>query len=478
MCADLYTPRVLFNSTEFLIFYLVVFGLYWALPSRSLKNILLLIASYYFYMSWNVKLAAVVAGSSLADYFLAQALENSREQARKKKFLIASIVMNLGLLFYFKYTNFFLESLGNLLHGLGVGVRMPVLELVLPIGISFYTFEAISYMVDVYHGRTRAEKNPINFLLFITFFPRMVAGPIIRARNFLPQLRREKRFDWARFDLGLQYVLLGLVKKMAIADRMSFLVDPVYDHPGQYTTSAVWVAVIAYSLQVYCDFSGYSDIALGTAHMLGFKLPVNFDQPYMSRNIAEFWRRWHISLSTWLRDYVFISMGGSRGTELKTAFTLMTTMMLCGLWHGAKWTFVIFGVAQGLMLLVQRWFRLFCKARPEWKARMETGAATVLCIMFTYFMFTLSLVIFRGPDFSKIPAIYHGLFIPQHGIMVRDPGGTMEPDLDIYRGCHRPCDRGDGTLEENDRPVYAAGVGDDLHAGRGGDLHAGDPVDE
>jgi alginate O-acetyltransferase complex protein AlgI len=416
---------VLFNSTEFLIFFLVVFGLYWAAPSRKLKILLLLAASYYFYMSWNKELALVVACSSMADFFIGIAMEKSESARRRKRLMQLSIMMNVGLLFYFKYTNFFLDSLHSLLERLGVHRTMPMLDVILPIGISFYTFEAISYMVDVYHGRTKAEKDPINFLLFITFFPRMVAGPIIRARNFLPQLGREKRFDVARFDLGLQYVLMGLFKKMAIADRMGWLVDPVYAYPARYTTGAVWIAVIAYSLQVYCDFSGYSDIAIGTAHMLGFKLPVNFDMPYMSRNISEFWRRWHISLSTWLRDYVFISMGGSRGTELKTAFTLMVTMVLCGLWHGANWTFVSFGVAQGLMLLVQRGFRLFCKARPRWKAFMETGGATVWSILFTYWMFVLSLVLFRGPDFSKIAAIYRALFVPQHGVMVRDPVGPM-----------------------------------------------------
>ena len=414
---------MLFNSTEFFVFFVVVFAAYWAVPSRRVKVILLLLASYYFYMSWNAKLAAVVAGSSLVDYFLGRALEDSAQQWRRKAFLTASIVMNLGLLFYFKYSNFFLQSLGDLLHRLGFGGQIPVLKIVLPIGISFYTFEAISYMVDVYAKRTKAEQNPIHFLMFITFFPRMVAGPIIRARVFLPQLEREKRFDVARFDLGLQYVLMGLFKKMAIADRMAWLVDPVYGNPGQYATGAAWMAVIAYSLQVYCDFSGYSDIAMGTAHMLGFKLPVNFDMPYASRNIAEFWRRWHISLSTWLRDYVFISLGGSKGTEFTTAVILMATMTLCGLWHGAKWTFVGFGVVQGLMMITHRWFRKFTKVRPAWKTPLETGWGTAARILFTYWTFIVSLVIFRATDYTKVGAMYRALFVPQHGWTVRDPVG-------------------------------------------------------
>jgi len=369
-------------------------------------------------LSWNAKLAAVVAGSSLVDFYLGQALENSVAPWRRKIFLTASIMMNLGLLFYFKYSNFFLQSLGEFLHRAGFHGELPFLNVILPIGISFYTFEAISYMVDIYSGRVKAEKNPVHFLLFITFFPRMVAGPIIRARNFLPQLKREKRFD-----LGLQYVIMGLFKKIAIADRMAYLVEPVYANPAQYSTSAVWIAVVAYSLQVYCDFSGYSDIAIGTAHMLGFKLPVNFDMPYASRNIAEFWRRWHISLSTWLRDYVFISLGGSRGTFLKTTWTLLLTMTLCGLWHGAKWTFVGFGVLQGIMMIAHKSFRQFCKVRPAWRTPLETGWGVALRIAFTYWTFILSLVVFRAVNYAKAGEIYHALFASQHGMFVKHPVG-------------------------------------------------------
>lgn len=386
-----------------------------------MRTLLLLIASYYFYMSWNAKLAAVVATSSLMDYFIARAIESSEGEWRRRRLLAMSIVMNLGLLFYFKYTNFFLESLGQLLGRLGLEHHMPFLEVILPIGISFYTFEAISYTVDVYHRHAEAEKNPLHFLLFITFFPRMVAGPIIRARNFLPQLKRNKRFSWARFDLGLQYVLMGLFKKMAIADRMSNLVDPVYQSPGQYSSGAVWVAVVAYSLQVYGDFSGYSDIALGTAHMLGFKLPENFNMPYMARNIAEFWRRWHISLSTWLRDYVFIPLGGSKGTYLKTSVTLMVTMALCGLWHGARWTYVGFGVVQGVMMITHRSFRGWCKVRPPIRAMLETGWGTTLRIVVTYWTFIVSLVIFRSQDFHRMWGVFHAMFHSQDGLEVTYP---------------------------------------------------------
>jgi alginate O-acetyltransferase complex protein AlgI len=416
---------VLFNSFEFLIFFVVVFGVYWALPRLQLRNLLLLAASYYFYMSWNAKLAAVVASSSLVDYFLALGIERHKRTGRSSggQFLWASILMNLGLLFYFKYANFFLQSLGDLLAALGAHRTMPVLEIVLPIGISFYTFEAISYMVDVHRGRTAAERNPLYFLLFITFFPRMIAGPIIRAKNFLPQLRREKRFSWARFDLGLQYVLVGFFKKLAIADRMAYLVDPVYKSPDKYNTGAIWIAVVAYSLQVYCDFSGYSDIAIGTAHMLGFKLPQNFNMPYAARNITEFWRRWHISLSTWLRDYVFISLGGSKGTRLRTCATLMLTMALCGLWHGARWNFVVFGVLQGCMMLTHRFFHEYCQQTERLKNFLESGAGIGLRVLFTYWTFIVSLVVFRSQNFANASMVFHSMFLNTKGIMVRNPIG-------------------------------------------------------
>ncbi|HWB58950.1 MAG TPA: MBOAT family O-acyltransferase [Chthoniobacteraceae bacterium] len=411
---------MLFNSIQFFNFFVVVFVLYWAIPIQRLRTILLLGASYYFYMSWNAKLAAVVAGSSLIDYFLARALEASPARMRRKMYLAVSIVMNLGLLFYFKYMNFFLQSIAGLTHK-----DIPFLQIALPIGISFYTFEAISYMTDVYLKRTPAERDPIHFLLFITFFPRMIAGPIIRARNFLPQVKREKRFDIARFKLGLEFVIMGLYKKIAIADRMSWLVDPIYATPKDYSTAAMWVGSLAYSLQLYCDFSGYSDVAIGTAHMLGFKLPENFNMPYASRNLTEFWQRWHISLSTWLRDYVFLSLGGSRQSRLKMSINLLFTMTLCGLWHGARWTFVAFGFAEGVMILIHHQFRAFCKPRPQLRKFLRTNFGTGLRIIVT---FSTSLVLpgilFRAQKFSDAAEVFKRLFVPSDGLMVRHPVGT------------------------------------------------------
>jgi len=429
---------VLFTSSEFLFFFLVVFSGYWLLPAGRLRVGLLLAASYYFYMSWNGRLAMVVAASSLADFLFALWIERSTSVKCRKTLLLLSITMNLGVLVYFKYANFFLETLHQMLAGIGIHRPLHALDVILPIGISFYTFEAISYTMDVYRKRVAAEKNPFHFLLFITFFPRMVAGPIIRARNFLPQLRMKRRFSWARFDLGMQYVLMGLFKKLAISDRMAQLADPVFQAPAIHSTSAIWIALIAYSLEIYCDFSGYSDIALGTAHMLGFKLPMNFDMPYVAKNIAEFWRRWHISLSTWLRDYVFIQLGGSRGTLARTVFTLLATFALCGLWHGAKWTFVVWGTGQGLMMAGHRFFREFCKTRPGIGTFLQTGPGGFLCIAATYFSVCMGWVLFRSPDFKTAAEVFHGSFTLRHGMVPENPSNaaSLASAFAVVAICH------------------------------------------
>jgi alginate O-acetyltransferase complex protein AlgI len=406
---------MLFCSQQFFLFFAVVFTVYWALPQARLRVYLLLAASIYFYASWNKWLAALICVSTLMDYVIARGMDASTSPRWRKILLLISLVANLGLLIYFKYANFFLHSVEQALHALGASASLPVLQVMLPIGISFYTFEAINYTVDVYRRKVPAERNLAHFMLFITFFPHLIAGPIVRARDFLPQIGRAKRWDWLRLQVGLQYFLIGLVKKLVIADRMALFSDPVFAQPQFYGTRAIWLAVVGYALQIYCDFSGYTDMALGAAHMLGYKLARNFNMPYAAVNVSDFWHRWHISLSTWLRDYLFIPLGGSRGTNRQTNRNLLITMTLGGLWHGAAWTFVFWGVLHGLFLIVHRWFRDFCTTRPELGRRLETLPGTIGRGLFTFLCVCVGWVFFRATSFSIALRVLRGMFIPCGG---------------------------------------------------------------
>lgn len=407
---------MLFCTLDYLCFFAVVFVVYWAMPWRGARVWLLLAASFYFYASWNKWLAAIIAVSTLLDYCIARGMEATNSQRLRRALLLASLVANLGLLIYFKYANFFLASLEQSLQAVGASASLPVLRVILPVGISFYTFEAINYTVDVYRGQVKAERNLGHFMLFITFFPHLVAGPIVRARDFLPQIYRPKRWDWLRLQLGAQFFLLGLFKKLAIADRMALYADPVFADPTEYSSTAVWAAVLAYAVQIYCDFSGYSDMALGSAHMLGYKLALNFNMPYSALNISDFWRRWHISLSSWLRDYLFIPLGGSRGTNLQTDRNLLLTMTLGGLWHGASWTFVVWGVMHGGYLIVHRHFREFSKTRPTLESFLLSAPGTLLRGAFTFGAVALAWVFFRASTFSAAAEILHRLAVPHDGM--------------------------------------------------------------
>jgi alginate O-acetyltransferase complex protein AlgI len=402
---------MLFCSQAFLVFFAVIFTAYWALPWQRGRVWLLLVASFYFYASWNKWLACLIGLSTTADYLLARGMDRFRSPSLRKALVTASVGGNLGLLCYFKYANFFLRSLEEALAAAGASASLPVLRVLLPVGISFYTFEAISYTVDVYRRRISAERNLANFLLFITFFPHLVAGPIVRARDFLPQVRRAKRWDWARLQLGAEFFLMGLIKKLAIADRMAAFVDPVFANPGAYRTGALWLAVFAYALQLYGDFSGYSDMAIGLAHAFGYKLARNFNMPYLASSLAEFWRRWHISLSTWLRDYVFFPLGGSRVGFWKTARNLLVTMTLCGLWHGASWSYALFGALHGTLLTINRLFRRWTDARPRLGQLLGSKAGTAACVALTFFTFCLTLVLFRTQSLADCGVMLRRLFV-------------------------------------------------------------------
>jgi alginate O-acetyltransferase complex protein AlgI len=407
---------MLFCSREYLIFFTLVFVVYWSVPLHRLRAWLLLAASFYFYASWNKWLALIICVSTALDYGIARGMERYSAVGIRRTLLGLSLVANLGLLCYFKYANFFLHSLEEALTAIGAHSSMPVLSVILPIGISFYTFEAINYTVDVYRRRVPPERNLANFMLFITFFPHLVAGPIVRARDFLPQTRRRKHWNWIRMQVGAQFFLMGLFKKLAIADRMALYADPVFANPDQFNSGAVWLATLAYALQIYCDFSGYSDMAIGSAHLLGYKLAQNFNMPYLAANVSEFWRRWHISLSTWLRDYLFIPLGGSRGTTWRTLRNLMITMALGGLWHGASWTFVAWGMLHGAYLIVHRGLVSFCATRPLLTRLLLSSPGTGLRMTLTFSCVLAGWVFFRSTTFAAAVEILHRLAIPHPGL--------------------------------------------------------------
>jgi alginate O-acetyltransferase complex protein AlgI len=406
---------MLFTTQKFLFFFVIVFTAYWVIPWRRPRVWLLLAASYYFYASWNAELARLIFLTTVCDYLIARAMDAAAVPWRRQALMLLSVVGNLGVLCYFKYANFFLQSLEEALRAAGASTSYPVLSVILPVGISFYTFEAISYTVDVYRGKIRAERNLDHFLLFILFFPHLVAGPIVRASDFLPQVMRPKHLTWPRFAVGGRLVLLGLFKKMVIADRMALFVDPVFTDPGRFDTAAVWMAVVAYAIQVYCDFSGYSDIALGTARLLGYRLAVNFNLPFASPNMSEFWRRWHMSLSSWIRDYVYIPLGGSRGTIVRTSLNLLFAMTLFGLWHGASWTFVVFGALNGVYLIVHRLFRSATRDMTGVHVLLQTLPGTAFRIALTFAVFTLSLVLFRSPTFATAANMFERMLVSAPG---------------------------------------------------------------
>jgi alginate O-acetyltransferase complex protein AlgI len=406
---------MLFCTQQFLLFFTLVFAAYWALPWHRARVWCLLGASFYFYASWNRWLALIVVVSTTLDYFLALGIQASVATWRRRALVSASVCANLGLLCYFKYANFFLDSLRDLLHSCGAAASLPTLSVILPVGISFYTFEAISYTVDVYRRRIPAERNLSHFMLFILFFPHLVAGPVVRARDFLPQARRRTRFSWLRLGLGARLFLLGLVKKLVIADHLALFADPVFADPAQFGTRAVWVAAVAYALQIYCDFSGYSDMAIGTAHLLGYKLSLNFNMPYLSANVGEFWRRWHMSLSGWLRDYLFIPLGGSKGGRWATARNLLVTMTLGGLWHGASWTFVLWGLLQGLLLCLHRGFQGFCASRPALDRLLRSRAGTASRVTATFVTFALTWVVFRSLTLGAAGTMVWRMLVPCGG---------------------------------------------------------------
>jgi alginate O-acetyltransferase complex protein AlgI len=348
---------MLFNSWQFAAFFLIVYAIYVCLSNHRYQNLLLLVASYYFYAAWDWRFLALLLGSTLLDYVCALRIDRSENPRVRRAFLVASVIGNLSLLGFFKYCDFFLGSLEALAGRLGLSPGALRLGIVLPVGISFYTFQEMSYTIDVYRREIRATRSLLDFATFVAFFPHMVAGPIMRAALLLRQLMAPRQITMDLLTTGFWLILWGLWKKVVIADNVAAIADDVFARSASVTWSMAYLGVVAFALQIYCDFSGYSDIARGLARLMGIELMQNFNLPYFALNPSDFWRRWHISLSQWLRDYLYVPLGGNRGSELKVKRNLAITMLLGGLWHGAAWNFVWWGAYHGALLIGYRSFR-------------------------------------------------------------------------------------------------------------------------
>lgn len=397
---------MLFNTFSFALFLLISYCLYVFAFSKNLKlrNLFLLTASYFFYSCWNFKLLFVIIGVSLVDYLMGLKIQKENKQTSpvegenikpaksSKKFLLIAIAVNMGVLAYFKYSNFFLESLWNLLGLIGItqGEYSP-LNIILPVGISFYCFQGLSYVIDVYKGKIPASNNPITFFTFIAFFPQLVAGPIERAGNLLPQFDKSFSFNYDDARKGMFLIGVGLVKKMLIADRIAVYVDGVFGNLDNAVGYPSLLALILFAFQLYLDFSAYSQIAIGTAKMFGFTLSDNFRMPYLSVSFKDFWSRWHITLTNWFRDYLYFTLGGNRKGKYRTYINVLIIFAVSGLWHGASWNFFIWGVLNGLYLTV--FDKAFHLEPKKWFCK-------ILCCLFVFFGWTFSLAFFRGATFS------------------------------------------------------------------------------
>jgi alginate O-acetyltransferase complex protein AlgI len=344
---------MLFNSIDFAIFLPIVFALYWFVVQRSLKaqNLLIVVASYVFYGWWDWRFLSLIAFSTLLDFGIGYMLGQEERNSRRKLLLAASIGINLGLLGFFKYYNFFLDNFITAFTVMGMPIQAGMLNILLPVGISFYTFQTLSYSIDVYRRQLEPARDPVAFAAYVSFFPQLVAGPIERATNLLPQFQRPRTFDYAKAVDGLRQMLWGLFKKVVIADNCAEYANLIFNNSEDYSGATLVLGAVLFSFQIYGDFSGYSDIAIGCSRLFGFDLMRNFAFPYFSRDIAEFWRRWHISLSTWFRDYLYIPLGGSRGgtrTKVRNTFIIF---LVSGFWHGANWTFIVWGLLHALFFL-------------------------------------------------------------------------------------------------------------------------------
>ena len=400
---------MLFNSLEFIVFFPIVLGIYFLISHRY-RWILLLIASYYFYMSWNYKYIILIILSTVIDYFAGIHMARTERKHKKKLLLLLSLCANLGLLFFFKYYNFFSINANYIFEQVNIFYHFPSMHFLLPVGISFYTFQTLSYTIDVYRGNKEPERHLGKFALYVSFFPQLVAGPIERSERLLPQFHKEITFNYQRVRDGLVLMVWGMFKKVVIADRLAEYVNLVYNQHHDFEGLQNLIATIFFTFQIYCDFSGYSDIAIGAALVMGYRLMTNFRRPYLATSIREFWQRWHISLSTWFRDYLYIPLGGNRVVKWRWYFNLFITFLISGLWHGAAWTFVIWGALHGIYLIFGIFSKNLEKRYFPSFAERNNNLVYIYNLVITFVLVVFAWIFFRANNINDAFDIIHSMF--------------------------------------------------------------------
>ena len=399
-----------FNSLAFLIFLFVVVFIYWIIPHKF-RYILLLVASYIFYMFWNVKLIFLILFTTLLTYGAGILIEKTDNKKLKRTYLIITLIATLGLLIFFKYFNFLYNSVINLCNLFGSNLNNHIFDIILPVGISFYTFQTLSYVIDIYKGKYQAERNVGYYALFVSFFPQLVAGPIERPNDLIPQLKSEKKISSENFIVGFKYILIGFVRKCCIADLCGIYVDNVFANLNNASGIATLFGAFLFLIQIYNDFAGYSEIALGTAKLLGIDLSINFNFPLLSKSYTEFFRRWHITLNRWFTDYVYIPLGGNRKGTFRKILNTLIVFLLCGLWHGANWTFVLWGLVAGIMIMLETLLRKPVSRLCE-RIHFNQNSKAVLVIRnaFMILLFSLSCILFRAQSVSDIGLAFRNIF--------------------------------------------------------------------
>lgn len=400
---------MLFNSLTFLVFFFFVFVLYCLITNWTVQKRLLLVASYLFYAAWNPPYVIILLFSTALDWWLARFIWRSEDVTWRKWLLVLSILSNLSLLGFFKYGNFLLVNFQSIMAMFGIVYQPPAFDIILPVGISFYTFASLSYTIDVYRREVHGNWSFLDYALFVSFFPHLVAGPIVRAFQLLPQMETPRRASNDQFGWGICLLIFGLFSKVVMADSIfAPLVDQVYSNPAVHGMTDIWCAIFAFAGQIYYDFSGYSLCAIGIALCFGFEFPDNFRYPYAARGFSDFWRRWHISLSTWLRDYLYVSLGGNRGSALATQRNLLLTMLIGGLWHGASWMFVLWGSLHGLYLAIERTLK---KRGFGTKGFSSSRFSDIVIALIVFLVVTLTWIPFRSPTWEVLEQIVAGLFL-------------------------------------------------------------------